>query len=175
MAPTFDLQPVLTGELLSLRPLRPDDFEPLYQVASDPLIWEQHPQPTRYQREVFEQYFAGALKSGGAFVVIGRKSGKPIGGSRYYDLSADGKRIVIGYTFLGRDYWGGDYNRELKQLMLSHAFRFVEVVAFEIGVSNRRSRRAIEKIGARLVSVASFDGSSHVVYQIRKSDFSQTI
>ncbi|MBM3819555.1 MAG: GNAT family N-acetyltransferase [Acidimicrobiia bacterium] len=34
----FDLQPTLTGERLTLRPLRPDDFGVLYAVASDPLI-----------------------------------------------------------------------------------------------------------------------------------------
>ncbi len=35
-------QPVLEGEHVRLRPLRPDDWEALFAVASDPLIWEQH-------------------------------------------------------------------------------------------------------------------------------------
>jgi N-acetyltransferase len=49
----FDLQPVLKGQLLELRPLRPEDFTELYPVASDPLIWEQHANKDRYKEEVF--------------------------------------------------------------------------------------------------------------------------
>ena len=49
----FELQPTLTGKLLWLRPLRADDFHDLYAVASDPLIWEQHPVKDRYRDEVF--------------------------------------------------------------------------------------------------------------------------
>ena len=64
-----DLQPTLVGETISLRPLIADDFEALYAVASDPLIWEQHPEPLRYQRQVFEEFFAGALASGGALLL----------------------------------------------------------------------------------------------------------
>jgi len=55
---SFDLQPILKGELLELRPLRPEDFHDLYAVASDPLIWEQHPNKERYREEVFKGFFA---------------------------------------------------------------------------------------------------------------------
>lgn len=65
----FDLKPVLKGELLELRPLRPEDFPELYLVASDPLIWKQHPNKDRYKEEVFREFFREALESGGAFVV----------------------------------------------------------------------------------------------------------
>jgi len=171
MTAVFDLQPVLVGTLLTCRPLRRDDCDSLYQIAADPLIWEQHPQPTRYQRPVFEQYFEGAMRSGGALAVLHRTTGEPIGCSRYYDLAADRSQIIIGYTFLARKYWGGEYNRELKQLMLAHAFRFVDTVVFEIGVSNHRSRRAIEKIGAILKREQSHDGSMHAIYQIHRHDF----
>jgi len=61
---SFDLQPTLIGKAISLRPLRAEDFEALYAAASDPLIWEQHPEPLRYQRPVFEGFFASALASG---------------------------------------------------------------------------------------------------------------
>jgi len=53
----FNLQPVFKGELLELRPLRPEDFDALYAVASDPLIWEQHPSNDRYKKDVFEGFF----------------------------------------------------------------------------------------------------------------------
>ena len=71
----FDLQPTLTSERLELRPLRAEDFEALYAVARDPLIWELHPAKTRYKRPVFKAFFAAALKSGGAFAILERGSG----------------------------------------------------------------------------------------------------
>jgi len=150
----FDLQPALEGETLLLTPLKPDDFEELYAVASDPLIWEQHPEPTRYQRRVFEGFFAGAIASGGALIATDKNSGKVIGSSRYYDWNPAAKDVAIGYTFLARSHWGGATNREMKTLMLNHAFRWVKVVWFHIGKNNWRSRKAIEKIGAILAHEA---------------------
>jgi len=148
--PDFDLQPTLVGQLVRLRPLEARDFEAVYAAASDPLVWQQHPVPTRYQRDVFDQgFFAGALESKGAFVISESASGSAIGCSRYYDWDPAAREVAIGYTFLARSHWGGTYNRELKQLMLDHAFRWAKVVWFHIGAENWRSRKAIEKIGAR--------------------------
>jgi RimJ/RimL family protein N-acetyltransferase len=151
----FDLQPTLVGETISLRPLVGDDFEALYASASDPLIWEQHPEPLRYQRQVFEEFFAVALASGGALVVTDKASGQVIGTSRYYEWNPDKREVAIGYTFLVRSHWGGNTNRELKQLMLSHAFRWAKVIWFHVGKNNWRSRRAMEKVGAKLSHEAS--------------------
>ena len=50
----FDLQPTLQGRLIDVRPLRAGDFESLFAAASDPLIWEQHPERDRYKRDVFQ-------------------------------------------------------------------------------------------------------------------------
>jgi RimJ/RimL family protein N-acetyltransferase len=147
---TFDLQPTLRGRLIELRPLRPDDFDALFAAANDPLIWEQHPEPDRYKREVFQRFFDGAMESKGAFVVIDLKSGRIIGSSRYWDYNRDRSEIEIGWTFLEREFWGGAYNSELKSLMLDHAFRFVERVLFRVGENNFRSQKALKKIGARL-------------------------
>jgi len=142
----FDLQPTLTGDLIELRPLRLDEFDELYRAARDPLIWEQHPEPMRHEREVFRRYFDSAIESKGAFAVIDRRSGRIIGSSRYWNL--DEHEVEIGWTFLERAYWGGEYNGEMKRLMIEHAFRFVERVVFVIGEENERSRKAVEKIGA---------------------------
>jgi len=147
----FHLQPTLTGSLIELRPLRPDDFDVLFSVASDPLIWEQHPESDRYQRNVFQKYFDGALESKGAFAIIERKSARIIGSSRYCNLDLTNREVEVGWTFLERQFWGGIYNRELKKLMLDHAFRFVERVVFVVGEKNFRSQKALEKIGARLL------------------------
>src|SRR5690242_4298351 len=137
----FDLQPTLSGTLVELRPLRRDDYDALYAAASDPLIWEQHPEPDRYTRPVFQRYFDGAMESGGAFAVIDRKSGRIIGSTRYHDFHPEESQIEIGFTFLTREFWGGAYNGEMKRLLLEHAFRFVERVVFVVGENNMRSRK----------------------------------
>lgn len=147
---SFPLQPTLVGETLLLRPLADDDFERLYAVAADPLIWEQHPEPTRHRRDVFEGFFANALASGGAFLVIEKATGAVAGSSRFYDWIPGERAVTIGYTFLARRLWGGPANREMKRLMLDHAFRFADTVWFTVGKSNLRSRRAMEKIGGVL-------------------------
>jgi len=145
---SFDLQPDLKGEFIELRPLTSGDWKDLYAVASDPLIWEQHPESDRYKEEVFKVFFREALESGGAFVVIDKKNQQIIGSTRYYGYDLEKSEIEIGWTFLTRKYWGGRYNREMKQLMLAHAFRFVENVVFFVGKKNLRSQKAMEKIGA---------------------------
>src|SRR5947209_2757244 len=147
--PAFDFQPTLQGRLLELRPLKLDDFEPLFAAASDPLIWEQHPDSGRYKREVFQKYFDTGMGSGGAFAVIERASELIIGSSRYWNLDPATSEVEIGWTFLERKFWGGVYNAELKRLMIDHALRFVDRVIFIAGENNMRSRKALEKIGAR--------------------------
>jgi RimJ/RimL family protein N-acetyltransferase len=163
----FDLQPVLQGEILQLRPLRPEDFHDLYAVASDPLIWEQHPVKDRYKEEVFKEFYREALESGGALITIDSKDGQVIGSSRFHGYDEQKSEIEIGWTFLARSHWGGIYNWEMKQLMLMHAFRFVNSVIFLVGPKNLRSQRALEKIGAVCVgSRLDRDDRLSLVYQI---------
>src|SRR5262249_27255492 len=142
----FDLQPTLRGTLIELRPLSPDDFDSLYEAARDPLIWEQHPESDRYAKAVFRKYFDGAIASGSAIANLDRKSGRMIGSSQYCNFNSTESEIEIGWTFLERAYWGGSYNRELKALMLEHAFGFVDRVVFVVGENNIRSQRALQKI-----------------------------
>jgi RimJ/RimL family protein N-acetyltransferase len=147
----FDLQPTLEGSLISLRPLNSNDFESLYEVASDPLIWKQHPYSDRYKRDVFEKFFSEALGSKGALAVIDLKNGKIIGSSRYYEIDLCKNEVYIGYTFLKREYWGGIYNAELKRLMIAHASKYVSSIRFHIDKTNIRSQRATQKIGGVLI------------------------
>ena len=147
----FDLQPTLKGNLIELRPLTPEDFDALFAAASDPLIWEQHPENDRYAREVFQRYFDGAIDSKGAFAIIERETGRIIGSSRYCNLNPSESEVEIGWTFLETQFWGGMYNRELKSLMLSHAFQFINRVVFVVGETNLRSQKALLKIGARFL------------------------
>ncbi|MGH7982882.1 MAG: GNAT family N-acetyltransferase [Candidatus Udaeobacter sp.] len=169
----FDLQPHLKGELIELRPLTPEDWDDLFVVASDPLIWEQHPESDRYKDEVFRVFFREAMESGGAFVVVDTKSQQIIGSTRFYGYDPVKSEIEIGWTFLARKYWGGRYNAEMKKLLLDHAFRFVETVVFFVGAQNFRSQKAMEKIGAignGIVKRAYGNHPSHlnVKYLIRK-------
>ena len=171
---TPDLQPTLTGKLLELRPLVAADVDALYAVASDPGIWTQHPVADRYKKDVFGEFFREALESGGAFAVIDRQSGRIIGSSRYYGYDAARREIEIGWTFLARAYWGGIYNRELKELMLRHAFGFVERVIFLVGPQNFRSQRAMEKIGGVRAGMTRREpgGPESVVFEITRATFS---
>jgi len=157
----FDLQPHLKGKLIELRPLAPPDWDELFAVASDPLIWEQHPESDRYKEDVFKIFFREALESGGAFVVIDRTTRQIIGSTRFYGYDPEKSEIEIGWTFLARKYWGGRFNAEMKNLLLNHAFKFVENVVFSVGETNIRSQKAMEKIGAIKVGTATRAYGNH--------------
>ena len=98
----FDRHPLLRGELIELRPLRSGDFEALFRVAADPLVWEQHPERNRYQEETFRAFFGEALTSGGALVTLDRANGDIIGSSRFHGYDAERSVIEIGWSFLAR-------------------------------------------------------------------------
>ena len=170
----FDLQPNLKGSLLELSPLLPDDFDELYKVASDPFIWEQHPANNRHERKIFEKFFSDALDSGGALIVTDLKNNDVIGSSRYYGYDSKKSEIEIGWTFLARTYWGGVYNKEMKKLMLDHAFKYVNSVIFKVGVNNIRSQTAVLKIGGILSGETLDDaGNKSLIYQILKSNYNK--
>ena len=171
----FELQPHLKGELIELRPLAPEDWDELFAVASDSLIWEQHPERDRYKEDVFRVFFKDAMESGGASVIIDRKSRQMIGSTRFYGYDPEKSEIEIGWTFLARKYWGGRFNAEMKQLLLNHAFQFVESVVFFVGEDNVRSQKAMEKVGAIKVGTATRTYGNHpparnVTYVIKKCD-----
>ena len=174
MTMTFDLQPTLKGKLLELRPLRASDFTDLYAVASDPLIWEQHPVKDRCKEDVFKGFFQESLDSGGALIAIDSKTSQVIGSSRFHGYDQHKSEVEIGWTFLARSHWGGVYNREMKELMLRHAFTFVEHVLFLVGPHNFRSQRAVEKIGGvRFGSRQDRSGRNSFVYRITPSAFAK--
>ena len=175
----FELQPTLANVLIKIQPLKQPNFEALYKIASDPLLWEQHPNKDRYKREVFETFFKGAMESGGAFLVINNTTNQVIGTSRYYGFDKEKKTIVIGYTFIARDHWSKAYNKALKTLMLNHAFKFADSVIFHIGANNIRSQKAIGNIGAKKIGEVEMEyygepSRLNFIYQIDKEDW-QTI
>lgn len=164
----FELQPILRSALVSLSPLRADDYEALFHAASDPLIWEQHPARDRYQEKPFRAFFNESLNSGGALVARDARDDRIIGSSRFHNYDEIRSEVEIGWTFLVRSHWGGQYNSELKRLMLLHAFGFVERVVFLVAPHNYRSQRAIEKIGGTRAGERRDDtGLSSILYEVR--------
>ena len=179
MSPAMDLQPTLTGARVSLRPLRESDRDALYAVASDPLVWALHPAHDRHEPEVFRAFFDEALASGGALVAIDPATDAIIGSSRYDFGRAEPGEVEIGWTFLARAFWGGAVNAEMKRLMLAYAFNWVDAAIFLVGETNLRSRRALEKIGARLTTrtrraVMAGGEVVHVIYAMTRAEFAHS-
>lgn len=169
----FQLQPTLTSELLSLRPLTEHDFENLCAAAADPLIWAQHPK-NRSDRTVFTEFFTDTLASGGGLVALEASTGAVIGTSRYNGYDEEKSEIEIGWSFLARAYWGGRYNSEMKRLMLEHAFQFVENVIFVVDSENLRSQKAVEKIGGKHVETRQRQGErTNFIFRITREAYNQ--
>ena len=175
-------QPTLTGETVLLRPLTEHDWDALFAIAADKLVWELHPAHDRWKEPVFREFFENALRYKGAIVMIERSTGTIFGSSRWQGVvehtDTEPSSVEIGWTFLARSHWGGTWNRELKRLMLGHALRHVETVEFQVGEGNLRSRRALEKIGGRLTDrttvVEMADGPvRHVIYEITRESFAK--
>ncbi|PWT74818.1 MAG: N-acetyltransferase [Bacteroidetes bacterium] len=172
----LDLQPTLENELVILRPLKESDYSSLYAVASDPLIWSQHPSPDRYKEENFKEFFRDAIHSKGAFISIDKATKQVIGSTRFRMSNSVGNAVEIGWTFLSRSYWGGQYNGSIKRLMISHAFESLDEVVFRIGKDNIRSQKAVEKIGGKRLENDEFrkyyeEDPERVAYIIRKEEW----
>ena len=172
----MNVQPTLENENWILRPLMEVDFESLYRVASNPKVWEQHPNKDRYKREVFENFFKGALESKGAFLIIDKQSNEVLGSTRFYDFNEEKNSILIGYTFYGTKSWGKNINPQVKKLMLDYIFQFVETAIFHVGKNNIRSQKAMEKLGAKKIGeeeIAYYGElpKINVIYEIQKSDW----
>ncbi len=142
-----DFQPTLIGPTVIVRPVAADDWAELFAAGSDPEIWKVHPIPDRYTEPAFRKFFDSAVASKMGFVFIDRATNQLIGSSRYYGYEPARSEIEIGWTFIVRSHWGGKTNREVKRLMLDHAFTFADTVVFWVGEHNWRSQRAMTKIG----------------------------
>jgi len=173
----IDLQPVLHGSNITVRPIHSSDWDALFAVAADPELWMQHPARDRYTEPVFRAFFDAAIESKSAFVFVDNLSQQLVGSSRYNGFDKDTSEIEIGWTFIARSHWGGAVNAEVKALMLDHAFGFANTVVFWVGETNQRSRRAMKKIGGRLrdgIHTRELAGDApHVIFEIRRSDWQQ--
>jgi N-acetyltransferase len=172
----INFQPTLQNKFILLQPLKEVDFENLFAVASDPLIWEQHPNKNRYQRQAFQNYFEGAMQSKGALLIFSKETNEIVGCSRFYDYNEKENSVFVGYTFIARKFWGKGYNPAMKELMLDYAFEFVDTVLFHIGAENIRSQIAIGRIGAtkKREVVVAYHGEpdrANFEYELKKENW----
>lgn len=176
MISNFNLQPdFLEDEIIKLIPLEEKHFEELFIVASDPLIWDQHPAKERSTREGFKAFFETGISSKGAFLILDNKTNEIIGTTRYYDYKPENSSIAIGYTFLARKFWGGPYNKSCKKLLIDYAFRHVDSVIFHVAAENFRSQKAVLKLGAEKTNlmVVTNNGLNipHLEYELKVGSF----
>ncbi len=143
----MNIQPTLEDNLVRIDPLKESDFEKLFATASDPKIWEQHPNKERSEREGFSKFFDDAIASKGAFLVTDKSSGKTVGTTRFVKYPESPDCIEIGWTFYAREFWGGKYNKAIKTLLMDYAFQHVSSVVYIIDKENYRSQKATEKLG----------------------------
>ena len=172
----LNTQPTLENDNIRLLPLGEDDFEALYEVASDPKIWEQHPNKNRWQREAFQNYFQGAIESKGALKIIDKTTGNIAGSTRIYDYNEQNNSVLIGYTFIATEYWGKGINPTVKAMLIEYLFQHVLEVIFHIGGNNKRSQIAITRVGAEKIGeqeVAYFGEPSvlNYIYSIKKENW----
>ncbi|QIW11113.1 GNAT family N-acetyltransferase [Francisella sp. LA112445] len=163
----MDFSKLLSYENICLRVMQNDDFDKLFKVASDPKIWYQHDDRLRYKREVFKKFFDSGINNPQNCYLIYYKD-ELVGSTRYYEYDSVTLSIKIGYTFYAKKYWGTELNKNVKKLMLSYAFNFVETVFFDVWVENFRSQKAVEKLGASLYKKDSL--RERLIFKLTKED-----
>ena len=150
---TVPIPEVLENDDVKLVLVKESDFEKIYEIGSDPKVWEQHPNPTRYQKDIFTTFFQGALESHAAYLIYDKKSGELAGSTRFYDYNEEDNSIFIGYTFYATKFWGTGINPKVKHLMMDYIFQYVDKINFHVGEDNKRSRIAMERLGAKLKEI----------------------
>lgn len=170
----FEFQPTLENGIVQLRPLVDGDWSELFSAVADPLIWTLHPARDRWRESAFRPYFAQAIADRKTLVAVDPSSGRIIGSSRFSLTYCEPDEVEIGSTFLVRAKWGGPVNRALKSLMVGHALKSFRRVIFLVADGNMRSRRAMEKIGAKLTdrsNMVEIEGNmvGHWVYEVENT------
>ena len=146
---------VIEGQHVRLEPLSLDHLDRLTQIGLDQAIWRWAPEPI-VNREDMRTYIEPALlwqRDGTAlpFATVEKKSGKPIGSTRFAQIDTDNRRAEIGWTWLNPEWHRTPINTEAKYLMLTHAFDTWGCVRVELKTDalNQQSRNAILRIGAK--------------------------
>ena len=159
--PSFDPKPVvLTGRHVRLEPLAAMHAAALFAAGRDPEVHRYLlDEPPATEADVAAT-IAAALAAAAAgtqvpFVILHLASGRVAGTTRYLDLRRDHRALEIGYTWLAPEFQRTAVNTEAKYLLLRHAFETLGAVRVQLKTDERnaRSRRAIERLGARFEGI----------------------
>jgi N-acetyltransferase len=158
--PTWLTHPIeLEGEKVRLFPLEQIHFNELIESSQHSIIWtfmgingtdksllRKALEDSLIQREKNEQY---------PFVIAEAKSNKIIGSTRFLKINPEHRKLEIGWTWIHPDYWSKGYNEECKLLQLTYCFNVLKTIRVEILTwdKNLRSRKAIERIGAKFEGI----------------------
>jgi len=153
----------LTGQTVHLISLERTHFAELEALSKDKRIWEFYPFDVSGS-EKFMSTFENALterEKGNQFpfVIFHKQQNRLIGSTRYLDIQRQHKKLEIGWTWLHPDYWATEVNLECKLLLLTHCFEELKTIRVQLksDENNLRSRKAIEKIGARFEGILRND------------------
>lgn len=174
------IEPVtLDGTHVRLELLSKAHHDDLVASAGDGELWNLHytnvPEPAGMMAEIERRLALFASGSMLPFAVIDRATGEAVGMTTYMNIDVENRRLEIGSTWYRKRVQRTALNTECKLLLLSHAFDTLGCIAVEFRTSalNLQSRRAIERLGAKLDGVLrshSFhkDGSLRdtVVYSV---------
>ena len=173
----------LEGERVKLLPLEESHKTALVEAAADGKLWELW-YTSVPSAETADQYIERAISQKQAdkeypFAVVDKESGAIIGSTRYYGIQPEHRRLEIGYTWYAKSHQRTGINAECKYLMLKYAFEVLDCIAVQFMTNwhNLRSRKAIERLGARQDGVLrnhrlNADGSVRdtVVYSITNQE-----
>jgi len=161
---------ILENKIVKLRQTKEEDFEDLYKQGGHPIIWEQHLEKDRHKRDKFLEYFNSGIKNEfGSLTIINKKNNKIVGLTRIYDFKEEDLSVKLGYTFIGKEYWGSNINYNVKKLILDYVFSFLNTVFFDVFEKNIRSQKSVMKIGGILNKI----NSNKHKYILTKKDWSQ--
>lgn len=174
----------LGDDKITLLPLTADHIQQMRQLSGDSDIWTWYTENLT-NPDSLESWMTKRLEESGrgekmSYAVRLNSTGEIIGSSSYGHIDWSEKGIEIGWTWLGKKYIGSGINKHMKYLMLSHAFDAMDIERLELRTDeeNIRSRKAMEKIGAKhdgtLRNHRSTQGGRRrntVVYSILKSEW----
>lgn len=145
---------LLENDVVLLRPVELSDIDEILEAAKDEKIWE-HMSVNLVTKEAVEKYVEKAIKERNAqvsymFVIIDKNTNKIVGCTSFLDISLAHKRLEIGATWLNPIVWRTKINTNCKFLLLQYCFEQLHVnrVQIKTGHQNKRSQKAIERIGA---------------------------
>jgi RimJ/RimL family protein N-acetyltransferase len=150
------LAPVtLTGNLVTLEPLRRDHHDELVDAVRDGRLWElwytSVPAPEAMAAEIEARLARQAAGEMLPFTVRRTDTGAVVGMTTYLNAEPDGPRVEIGATWTARSAQRTGVNAESKLLLLTHAFDVLGCIAVEFRTHwhNLQSRTAIARLGAK--------------------------